>query len=72
MPEDAAARLVQDEVPKGLILGNESRLLPDRVTRRRYDTADNDVADLAGGMAADDMNDFGRSQEDEFLTYWKI
>ena len=47
MPKDAAARLVEQEVPQGLIAGDEARLLPDRLARWRRRAADDDVADLA-------------------------
>ena len=57
--EDAAARLVEDEVAQRLVAGDEARLLPERVARRRRDAADDDVADLAFGMAADHMDGLG-------------
>ena len=55
--EDAAARLVQHEVAERVVGRDEAGLLPDRVARWRRDAADDDVADLAFGMAADDVDD---------------
>ena len=57
VPEDAAARLVQHEIAQRLVLRDEARLLPDRIARRREHAADDDVADLAFGVAAHHMND---------------
>jgi hypothetical protein len=51
MPEDAAAGLVQDEVPQALVPRDEVPLLPERPARRRRDAADDDVSDLSGRMA---------------------
>ena len=56
VPEDAAARLVQHEVAQRLVAGDEARLRPERVARRRRDAADDDVADLALGVAGDDLD----------------
>ncbi len=38
--------------------GDEARLLPQGFARRRRNSADNHVADLAFGVAGDDVNDF--------------
>ena len=38
-------------------VGDEARLLPQGLTRRRRDPADDDVADLALGMASDDVDE---------------
>ena len=54
--EDPAARLVEQEVPQGPVLGDPARLGPEGLARRRRDAADHDVADLALGMAADHVN----------------
>jgi hypothetical protein len=59
MAEHATAGLVQHEVPQRFVLRDEARLLPDRVAGRWRDAADDDVADLAFGVAAYDMNDIG-------------
>jgi hypothetical protein len=59
--KDAAARFVEHEIAQGLIARDEARLLPQRVAGRRRDAADDDVADFAGGVAAHDMDDLGRS-----------
>ena len=59
--EDAAARLVEDEVAQGLVLGDPAALLPDRLAGRRQDAADDDVADLALGMGGDDVDGPGRA-----------
>lgn len=50
MAEDAAARLVQDEVAQGLFAGDPAALLPDRIARWRRDTADDHVAHFTLGM----------------------
>jgi len=55
--ENPAARLVENEVPEALVLSDPARLLPQRIARRRCDAADDDVADLAFRVAADDVND---------------
>ncbi len=56
VPEHAAARFVQHQLAQAVVRGNESRLLPDSCPGRRFDTADDDVADFAFGMAADDFD----------------
>jgi hypothetical protein len=42
--------------------GDEARLLPQGFARRRRNSADNHLADLASGVAGDDVNDFRGSQ----------
>ncbi len=42
---------------KRAVAGDPARLLPERGAGRRRDAADDDVADLALGMAADDVDD---------------
>jgi len=42
----AATRLVEQEIPQSFIAGDEPRLLPQRLARRRRDPADDDIADL--------------------------
>ena len=54
--QDAAARLVQDEVAQGLVRSDEARLRPERLAGRRCDAADDDIAHLALGMAGDDLD----------------
>jgi hypothetical protein len=39
MPEDAAARLVEDEIAQGAVLGDEARLFPQVFAWRGRDTA---------------------------------
>jgi hypothetical protein len=56
--KDAAARLVEDEIARDAVLGDEARLLPQGFARRRRNSADNHVADLPFGMAGDDVDDF--------------
>ncbi len=56
--EHPAARFVEHEIAQGFILGDPARLFPHRGTRRRGDAADNHIADLTFGVAADHMNDF--------------
>ena len=55
--EDSAARLVQHEVAQLPVVRDEPRLLPQRLARRRCDPADDDIADLAFGVGADDVDD---------------
>ena len=63
MPEHAAARFVQHEVPQGLVLGDEGALRPERLARRRGDAADDDVADFAFRMGGDDMDRFAAAHQ---------
>jgi hypothetical protein len=55
--EDAAPRLIQDELAELVILCNEGSLLPEGFSGRGWDAADNDVAYLAFSMATDDVDD---------------
>ena len=57
--KDAAARLVEHEIAQRAVLGDEARLLPQGFARRRRDPADDHVADLALGVAGDDVDEFG-------------
>ena len=68
MPKDAAARLVEDEPPQPLVTCDEARLLPKRIARRLGDASDDDVADLALGMAADDVNCSGAPHRAQVAT----
>ena len=68
MPEHAAARLVEHEIAQGLVAGDEARLLPERRAGRRRDAADDDVADLALGVAGDDVDDLGAAHVKTPLT----
>src|SRR5205807_8125215 len=56
MAEDTAARLVEDEVAKCAVMGDEARLLPQGVAWRRRHAADDDIAHLALGVTADDLD----------------
>ena len=70
MSEDAATRLVEDEIAQGSVLGDEARLLPQGFARRGRDAADDHIADLALGMASDDVNDSGGSHETASPHTW--
>ena len=59
VPKDPAARLIEEEIAQRPILGDETRLLPQGCARRRWNSADDHVADFALGVASDDMDDFG-------------
>ncbi len=63
MAEDAAARLVQHEAAQGVVAGDEAGLLPERVAGGRGDAADDDVADLALGVAGDDVDGAGAAHQ---------
>jgi hypothetical protein len=56
--KDAGARYVDDEIAQCAILCDEARLLPQGFARRRRNSADKQVADLAFGEAGDDVHDF--------------
>jgi hypothetical protein len=56
--KDAASRFLEDEIAQCAVLGDEARLLPQGFARRRRNSADNHVADLASGVAGDNVNDF--------------
>ena len=58
MTEHSAARLLQHEGAQLPVTGNKSGLLPDRLTRRRQNTARNDVANFTLCMALDDLDCF--------------
>ena len=45
------------------VVGDEARLLPQGLARRRRDPADDHIADLALGMAGDDMDDLGGAHD---------
>ena len=48
---------LRTKLRKRAVLGDEARLLPQGFARRRRDPADDHVADLALGVAGDDMDD---------------
>ncbi len=57
MAGDAAARLAQQQLAEGVALALERpHLLEHGRARRREHSADDDVADLAAGVAADDRD----------------
>ena len=58
MPENTATRLIENEIAQGLIARDEARLLPQGFTWRGRDATDDHVADLAFGMARDDVDNF--------------
>ena len=51
---DAAARLAQQQAPQRVVARERLHLLEHGVARRRQHPADDDVADLSAGVAADD------------------
>src|SRR5581483_9221242 len=51
---DAAARLAQEQTAQRVVAGERLHLLEDRGARRRQHAPDDDVADLAARVAADD------------------
>jgi hypothetical protein len=51
VPKDATSRFIQYEVAQRLILGYPIALLPQGVTRRRCNTANNYVTNLTFGVA---------------------
>ncbi len=59
VPENAATRLVEQEVLERLVLGDEAGLRPQRVPGRRGNAADDHVADFALRMALHDVDDPG-------------
>ena len=58
MAKNASARLIEDQIAQGAVLGDEARLLPQGFAWRRRNSADYHVADLAFGMARDDVDNF--------------
>ena len=66
MAEDAAARFVEDEIAQGAVIGDEARLLPQGFAGRGRDAADDHVADLALGVAGDDVDDLGGAHGEHF------
>ncbi len=63
MAEHAATRLVQHEVAQGLVTGDEARLLPHCIARRRGHATDDDITDFAFCVTADNMDDFGAAHD---------
>ena len=61
MDGDAAARLPQEQPPEPVVAPQRLHLLEDRRPGRRQDAADNDVADLAARVAADDGDQAARA-----------
>jgi hypothetical protein len=61
--KNASARLVEDQIAQGAVLGDEARLLPQGFAWRRRNSADYHVADLAFGVAGDDVDDFRGSHD---------
>ena len=57
--KDATSRLVEHEGAQRSVLGDEPRLLPQRVARRGRDSADDHIAHLALGVAGDNVDEFG-------------
>lgn len=57
MAKFTATGFIQHEIVQGLILGNPRALLPQGLSRWWCDTTDNDITDLAFGMAGHDVND---------------
>ena len=63
MAKNASARLIEDQIAQGAVLGDEARLLPQGFAWRRRNSADYHVADLALGVAGDDVDDFRGSHD---------
>ncbi len=64
MTGDAAARLSQQQLAQAVALALERlHLLEHGRARGREDAADDDVADLAAGVAADDRDHSPRAHE---------
>jgi hypothetical protein len=57
MAEDAASRLIQDEIAQGFVTGDPAGLLPYCCTWRWRYASNNYVANLTLGMATYDMHD---------------
>ena len=57
---DTAPRLAQEEPPQGIVRAQRLHALVDGVAGRCNDAADDDVADLAAGVAADHCDDAER------------
>ena len=64
MAEDAAARLVQDEIAQSSIGFDGGALFPERPPGGRRDATDNDIANLALGVAADDVDGLGATHRE--------
>jgi len=59
VPKHPASGLVQHKTPQPIILGQETPLFPDRLTRRRGNPADDDVADFNFRVATHHVHDLG-------------
>jgi hypothetical protein len=57
--EDAATRLIENEVSQRFVFRDPAGLFPDGCPRRRCNATDDNIADFPFGMAADDMNKLG-------------
>jgi hypothetical protein len=57
VPENSTTRLVENEIAQGLVARDEARLLPQGFARRGRDATDDHVADLALGVAGNDVDD---------------
>ena len=60
MAEDATPRFVEDVCPQRAIGGDESRLLPQALPGRGWYSIDDDIADLALGVAMHDAQGIRR------------
>ncbi len=63
MAEHAAARLIEDQLAQCVVFSNVIALIPKGFAGRRRNAAHDDVADLAFGVAADDMDGFCASHD---------
>ena len=61
MDRDAAARLAEQQPAQRVVGAERLHLLEDRRAGRRQHAADDDVADLAAGVAADDRERAARA-----------
>ena len=60
MAENPAPGLVQHEVAQAAVPFDPARLRPDGISGRRLDSANDHIANLALGMATDDLDDLPR------------
>ena len=56
---DARFGQVAEKIAQHAVVGDETPLLPQGSARRRRHVADDHIANLARGVASDDVNDFG-------------
>ena len=62
MPEDSSTWLVEDKIPQSLVGRDRGLLLPESLPGRRRNATDNNIADLALGVAADNVDGPGATR----------